>query len=227
MSYYRPPLISPARRLLASLKSLPLSVALIGAGALMSSPRPASATVALKATVESLTEQADLIVVGRVTARWTPKERGPQGQIYTRTTLEVSEVWKGSASGSVVVQQLGGTLDGFTLQVSGSPNMTVGEDCVLFLVKGAGEGDLYHVVSLAQGVFHVSAPSLTPVEHQGQVSAPRSLSQDLGGITFYQATPARGPESEKAHLTRSPEPTQAWTLNLLKAQVIALVRAER
>ena len=127
-------------------------------------PSPAEATVATRATVESLTEQAQLIIFARATAQRTPKERGPQGQIYTQTDLQVHERWKGDAAAQLTVQQLGGTLDGFTLHVSGSPRLEVGGDYVLFLVKSVKAEGLYHVVSLAQDVYEVATPSPRPVE---------------------------------------------------------------
>jgi|GEM_PF-1293596 len=211
----------PGRR---SLRSL----ALVGALAcgVKLCPPPASATVAVRATVESLTSQAQLVILGRVTSQWSPKERGPQGQIYTRSAVEVSESWKGTAPGVITVQQLGGTVDGFTLSVAGSPQLTVGEEVVLFLTKGAGPEAMYHVLSLAQGVYHVSAPTLRSAGASGAI-APRVLSQDLSGITLYQATPPSGPASLKTHLIHNPAPAQSWTLSALKAEVARLTKGAR
>lgn len=178
----------------------------------------AQATVATRASLQSLTEQAQLIILGKVTSQWTPKERGPQGQIYTQTSISVSETWKGVSVPSLTIQQLGGTLDGFTLQVSGSPGFTVGQEYVLFLVKSTQE-ELFHVVSLAQGVYQVSAPTLSQVGNT--VNVPRTVRQDLKGITFYQSMPPQGPATEgNQHLVRAEVPTNTLTLDELKARVL-------
>lgn len=163
----------------------------------------AEATVAYRATLKSLTEQADMIALVRVSAQHSPKERGPQGQIYTQSRVEVREYLKGQGGAELTVQQLGGTLDGLTMHVSGSPHLKVGAEYVLFLVKG--EGSLTHIVSLSQGVYELSEGG--------------ALRQDLKGLTFYEPTPPQGPAQHKAHLTHDHSPAQTLTLSALKAQV--------
>lgn len=196
---------SRSRLALSALSALTLTLGSLSLHTL--SPQRAEATVAYRATLKSLTEQADFVALVKVTSQQSPKERGPQGQIYTQSRVEVREYLKGQGEGELTVQQLGGTLDGLTMYVSGSPQLKVGAEYVLFLVKG--EGSLTHIVSLAQGVYELTGP-------EGS-----ALRQDLRGLTFYEPTPPQGPAEHKAHLTHTHTPAQTLTLSALKAQVSA------
>lgn len=75
------------------------------------------------------------------------------GEIWTFTTYEPTEVWKGSAQSRVRVRLLGGRVGSITSNVSGVPRFRVGEDVVLFLVPTT-RGD-FSVVSWAQGTFRI------------------------------------------------------------------------
>jgi hypothetical protein len=55
------------------------------------------------------------------------------GEIWTFTTYEPTEVWKGSAPPRVSVRLLGGRIGNLTSNVSGVPRFHAGEDVVLFL----------------------------------------------------------------------------------------------
>ena len=220
--------LKPKRRLRSlPLKRLVLLSALLSAsGVQLVEHRPAGATVALRATVESLTAQADLIVHAKALAQRTPKERGPQGQIYTQTELELITPWKGEAPATLTVQQLGGTLDGFTMQVSGSPSFELGAEYVLFLVKSPNQEGLYHVLSLAQGLYRVGPAVMSERAGGSARTLIRPVSQDLKGITFYQARPPQGPSAEKNHLGHLDEPAETLSLSALQAQVIRAIGAQ-
>ena len=83
---------------------------------------------------------SDVILVGRVAsaaARWSDD----RSVILTDTTVAVDDVWKGSVDGNrIVVQTLGGSVEGIELKVDGSPTLGVGERVVLFLSQ---RGDVF------------------------------------------------------------------------------------
>ena len=100
---------------------------------ILSSIVPAGATVVRPASVGILADQADVVIHGRVTDRWVVPKRGPRGEIYTRTRIEVIEYFRGDGPREHTIQQLGGELGGFEMNVIGSPELNVDQEVVLFL----------------------------------------------------------------------------------------------
>jgi len=90
------------------------------------------ASMMLPMTVEELTEDADLVAVGRVVHKESKLSAGG-GRIFTVVTIDVSEAWKGATSKQVEIHVPGGTVDGISQVVVGVPQFTVGEDAVVFL----------------------------------------------------------------------------------------------
>jgi hypothetical protein len=111
-----------------------------------------SATLMTPLPVEELTQRAELILHGTVTNQTC--QRSPEGRIYTRVELQVSEVWKGSLTNhTFTVVHSGGTVGNIRTEVSGQVRYEVGEEVVAFLVLNSrGEGV---TLGLAQGKFHV------------------------------------------------------------------------
>ena len=100
------------------------------------------------------------------------------GEIWTFTTYEPTEVWKGSAQSRVRVRLLGGRLGNLTSNVSGVPRFRAGEDVVLFLATSA-RGD-FSVVSWVQGTFRI---------HHGQRTGEETVTQDSASFdTFDPST---------------------------------------
>ena len=97
-------------------------------------------------------EGSDVILVGRVAdsrAHWSTD----RSVILTDTEILVDDVWKGSVEGNrVVVQALGGSVDGIELEVDGSPALAVGERVVLFLTR---QGDLFTTWGMKYGKLAV------------------------------------------------------------------------
>jgi hypothetical protein len=91
------------------------------------------------------------------------------GEIWTFTTYEPTEVWKGSAQPRVRVRLLGGRVGNLTSNVSGVPRFRIGEDVVLFLVPTT-RGD-FSVVSWVQGTFRIHRDPRTGEETVTQDSA--------------------------------------------------------
>jgi hypothetical protein len=74
------------------------------------------------------------------------------GEIWTFTTFDVQQTWRGSASGRITVRLLGGKTEDITSTVSGVPRFRPGEEVVLFLEPIKGE---LSVVSWEQGTFRI------------------------------------------------------------------------
>jgi hypothetical protein len=92
--------------------------------------------------------------------------------IYTRTTFQVLETWKGPAAGEVQVVEPGGTVGGITQSYSGVPRFGPGQEMVLFL--WTGPSGRTQVIGLTQGAFQVTQNALT-----GEPEAVREPSGEL------------------------------------------------
>lgn len=126
---------------------LALGAAALGGGLAAS---PARASMVLAMDLGELTQRAERIVVGEVTAvhsAWDEKHK----RILTTVELKVAEAWKGQmpGSGRITIVQPGGVADGIEMRVHGMPSFTAGERAVLFLrgplaqpqsVVGMGQG---------------------------------------------------------------------------------------
>ncbi|MGH9689413.1 MAG: hypothetical protein ACRD5K_20300 [Candidatus Acidiferrales bacterium] len=75
------------------------------------------------------------------------------GEIWTLTSFDVEETWRGEASPQITVRLLGGRMGDITSHVSGVPQFRPGEDVVLFL-EPTKRGD-FSVVSWDQGTFRI------------------------------------------------------------------------
>jgi hypothetical protein len=90
----------------------------------------AHATTLVCMTVREMTHAAELVVRARCVegmAKWDA------GEIWTFTTFEIEEAWKGSPPRQIVVRLLGGTTAELTSSVDGVPRFRAGEEVVLFL----------------------------------------------------------------------------------------------
>ena len=120
----------------------------------------AAATTALKFDLESLVANSNKIVLGDVTEVRSFRE---EGRIYTETTVEVVESWKGDRTTSITIRHPGGRVGDTVTRVFGLPGFEPKERVVLFLrraVSASGETReqpaRYTVTGLRQGKFHVA-----------------------------------------------------------------------
>ena len=130
-------------RTASGVRGLAFAVALVVCGG-------ASATSLMHMTVEKMAGAARLIVRARCLANAT---RWDAGDIWTFTTFETTEVWKGKAEERFTVRLLGGSVGNLTSRVAGVPRFQPGEDVVLFL-ETTKRGD-YSIVSWVQGTFRI------------------------------------------------------------------------
>jgi hypothetical protein len=111
----------------------------------------AIATTLKRMSIEEMSRAATVVVRAQCT---TTAPAWDEGEIWTFSSFQIKEVWKGSASGTLTVRLLGGTMGNLVSSVSGVPRFHPGEDVVLFL-QPTRRGD-FSVVSWVQGTFRVS-----------------------------------------------------------------------
>lgn len=120
-------------RMLGALRRAAICFA-VALPALCVSVNPVSASIVRFLSVEELSQASSDVVRGRVvgqTVHWTPHHEG----IYTKVQIEVLEALQGEASPGrrMTIIQAGGTIDGVSLDWTGRPVFTDGEDLILFL----------------------------------------------------------------------------------------------
>ena len=131
-------------------------------------------TTFVKMSLEQLTAAAPLIVRARCQGSIVSTEKS---EIWTITSFEVREVWKGSAPQVVRVRLLGGRTAELTSHVEGVPRFLPGEDVVLFLAP-LRRGN-YSVTSWAQGTFRI---------HRAGANAQFVVTQDTGAFSPAELT---------------------------------------
>ena len=132
-----------------------------------------AATVAWH-TEKEMVRKASAIVRGTV-LQASPRWEG--GLIVTDIKIQVARVFKGkglSGRNVVTMVQLGGTLDGKTLKVSGNSSYQVGEEVVLFMEPSGS--DLVEM-GIGAGKFVVDRHGPQPM-----------IKRELGGVAFVRVT---------------------------------------
>src|SRR5262245_49019640 len=92
----------------------------------------AEATTVEKLSLEEMTRRSNRIVVGRcisTDSRWNEKNT----LILTFSKFSVSEDLKGKSGGWITVMTVGGTVNGVTQTVVGTPQFAADQEVVLFL----------------------------------------------------------------------------------------------
>jgi hypothetical protein len=127
---------------------LPLSLicTLVAAGA-------ARSTTVIPPSFDALVTGANTVFVGEVMAvraRWQPSRQGRA--IFTDVTFRVEDVWKGGVGAVTMLEFMGGTIDGSTMDVVGMPTFRVGQRAVLFV---SGERAVSPLVGFWHGRMRV------------------------------------------------------------------------
>ncbi|MCF3648842.1 hypothetical protein [Synoicihabitans lomoniglobus] len=94
----------------------------------------AQATTVVPPDFESMVQNSDYVVHGVVTQVTCHREdRNGSPRIITRVHFDPIEIVAGAAPDRIVLELLGGTIDGQTLTVSGQPQFAVGDEEILFV----------------------------------------------------------------------------------------------
>jgi len=135
---------------------------------------------------EVLSEQADLIVTAEVISQGSFIREDQIGKhIHTEVTLRPLETLKGAETfGSITIEIIGGTYEGWREEVSYSPVFSNGEKAVLFLkgephrLVGARQGKR----TIHEGAFIIDGVRITPAKFMQAIrehAAQRSKAQEI------------------------------------------------
>ena len=117
------------------------------------------ATTAILLTDEDLITSSRLIVSGEVKSVRFQKSASDQS-IYTYVKVDVRQVFKGNlADRHIVLKELGGSADGISVVIPGSPHFEAGKQVLLFL-NTAPDGTL-HIAHLFMGKYDVTQDAKT------------------------------------------------------------------
>ncbi len=115
-----------------------------------------NATTFIRMSPEKLAAAATLVIRARCIGNIVQVR---DGEIWTVTSFEVREAWKGSAPAVIRTRLLGGRTPQLTSHVAGVPRFRAGEEAVIFLLP-MRDGE-YSIVSWAQGTFRVHGDATT------------------------------------------------------------------
>jgi hypothetical protein len=132
---------------------------------------PVRATTLMRISIEKMARTAEVVVRARCVANSTNWEAG---EIWTVTTFQIEETWKGAPESLFTVRLLGGRAGNLTSTVDGVPQFQPNEDVVLFLERTA-RGD-FSIVSWMQGTFRIRLERKTLEE---------SVTQDTAAFATY------------------------------------------
>lgn len=105
-----------------------------------------------KASLEELSVESALIIVGEINSIEYVWEDANQNAINTQLTIDVSRYLKGSGESQIVVTQLGGFIGDLGDVIPGTPRFEEGDEVILFLLENNGK---YWIHSIALGCFRV------------------------------------------------------------------------
>jgi hypothetical protein len=126
----------------------------------------ALATTLKRMSITDLSRAARTVVRARCITNST---RWEAGEIWTFTTFDVEEIWKGSAPAQITVRMLGGSAGNLTSTVSGVPRFSPGEELILFLERTPAQD--FSIVSWMQGTFRIAHNHTTGEETATQDTA--------------------------------------------------------
>ena len=111
------------------------------------------ATTVKQLSLEQMVRGSQRIILGRCVSLETYWNK-TRTRILTATRFAVTEDLKGESRGAATVVTVGGTMDGLTQVVSGTPRFREHEEVLLFLE--AGKGDYWILMGLSQGMFRIA-----------------------------------------------------------------------
>ncbi len=126
----------------------------------------AAATSLARLSVEQMTVAASTIARGRCIAS---ESRWEKGEIWTISTIEIEDVWKGAAPNRISVRLIGGRSGHILSTVAGVPLFHPGEEVILFLEPDRSGG--LTVTGWVEGTFRIGRDPHSGVERVTQDSA--------------------------------------------------------
>ncbi len=137
---------------------------------------PLSASQFVEMPFDQVARESQYVVRAEVTSTWSAWDDAHE-VIYTYATLRVDRYFGESAGpDTLVVREAGGTVDGYTMEAIGFPELRQGEDVVLFLAPWTDGSAEMRIQSFNQGKYLV--------KHRGvlQVVVPDSVRQGDGRL---------------------------------------------
>ena len=152
------------------------------------------------------TQSSTNIVRGTMSDIHAANQLTPDGMkaIYTYATLDVKEVLKGDIQKHLItIRKIGGTVDGYTVEIPSSPEFKEGDDTVLFL-SAQHEDASYEVTGLELGKFALE-------EKNGETLL-------KGGIFNYSKS-GSSEEEHSQYAKNTEENHKVWSLKDLRALI--------
>jgi hypothetical protein len=121
---------------------------------LIVSALPLSASQFIEQSFDQIARESSYIVRGNVQNTWSAWDDAHE-VIYTYATVRVNRYF-GEATGpdTIVVREVGGTVDGYTQEAVGFPALRTGESVVLLLARWEDSAD-YRIHAYNQGKYLV------------------------------------------------------------------------
>ena len=138
-----------------------------------------------KASLQELTNESALVVIGKVISIEYEWEDANQNAINTNITIEVNQYIKGSGDSQIKITQLGGHIGDFGDVIPGTPNFVMDEEVIFFLFE---HNNKYWIHSIALGCFRIFE------EENGQ----KSVMNDLRNIHLINPVTNQEVEPEDA-----------------------------
>jgi hypothetical protein len=117
-----------------------------------------NATTFISRPFEEVVSDAPIIVrgtIGESRGEWIPAADGSK-RIHTLTELKVKEVFKGKVpSTNITFKEIGGTVGGTSMEISGRAVFNPSEDVVLTLAEKDSNG-IYQLVGMSSGRFDIN-----------------------------------------------------------------------
>ena len=200
------------------LRRAALAILLVGAATSLLAA-PASAMTVLRASLPELVETSAIVLHAKVQSTRVHDRRAKGLAVFTETTLEIIEVYKGDAKRlgkTFSWEMVGGTAGGLTWSMPGMPTFAAGEEVVVLLEKHA-KG--YTLTGAPQGKYRVyrDAKGVSRVKRR------------FGDVHFMQRDAKSGRITSAPHAVKPTllqPPRLDPTLTSLRAEIKAAVLAQ-
>ena len=137
-----------------------------------------SALTIKDATIEELSLESDLIVIGNVKSIDYVWEDQSLKKINTNIQIEVAEYLKGEGNKILEITQMGGRIDDIEDIILGTPKLNINEEILLFLVI---DNNKYVIHSIALGCYKIILDEKSQKIAYNNLSNVNLISQDSNG----------------------------------------------